>query len=81
VKEPEPLEAALLNRSTIADMESSQQSTPTSSPRVPLLPGFLSIKQFQNLENKALKGGQIVNVVGFLKDFQPPVLTKGSGMM
>ena len=59
----------------------SENSTASSSPDVVPPAGFLSIKQVQELPNEALKLGQMVNVIGFLKDVQPPCKTSGTGML
>jgi hypothetical protein len=39
----------------------------------------MSVEQVQNLSTEALRQNQKVNIVGFVKDFQPPVKTKGPG--
>jgi hypothetical protein len=60
-------------------MDATQTSTPNSSPSVPVPPGFLTIEQIQQLPSQALKDKQKVNVIGFLKDFQPPIRSQGTG--
>ncbi|KAG0649024.1 Protection of telomeres 1 [Hyphodiscus hymeniophilus] len=59
-------------------MESSQISDPRPSPDIVLPPGFLSVKQIQELPSTALKNGNLINVLGFVKDFQPPFKTSGT---
>lgn len=46
----------------------------------PLPPGFQTIEQLQNSPSDQIKGGKMVNVIGFAKDYQPPFKSKGSGM-
>jgi protection-of-telomeres protein 1 len=53
---------------------SDSESLPT------VLPEFKTIEEIQNLPNEDLQKKIIVSVIGFVKDFQPPVPTKGPGM-
>jgi hypothetical protein len=32
------------------------------------------------MSSDSIRAGEMVSVMGFVKDFQPPVRTKGSGM-
>jgi hypothetical protein len=50
-----------------------------SPPKVPS--GFKTIEEIQNLPNEDLKKQILVSVIGFVKDFQPPVPTKRTGMI
>jgi hypothetical protein len=55
-------------------------STPSSSPPLsrPTLPsGFKSIEEIQNVPNDQIKAGTLVSVIGFVKDYQPPMQTRG----
>ncbi|KUJ09981.1 uncharacterized protein LY89DRAFT_787664 [Mollisia scopiformis] len=52
-------------------------STPDSS-ALPLPPDFKSIEEINNMPSETIKAGAMVNVIGFIKDFQPPVQTRGS---
>jgi hypothetical protein len=45
-----------------------------------LPPDFLTVEQIQNLSSAAIKAGQKVNIVGFTKDYQPPVQSRGTGI-
>jgi hypothetical protein len=49
-----------------------------SLPTVPL--DFKTIQEIQNLPNEDLQRKIIVSVIGFVKDFQPPTPTRGTGM-
>jgi hypothetical protein len=53
---------------------SNSESPPT------VLPEFKTIEEIQNLPDEDLKKKKIVSVIGFVKDFQPPVQTRGPGM-
>jgi hypothetical protein len=56
-------------------------STPDPSQReLPLPTGFSTIEQIRNLPSNLIKAGTMVNTIGLIKDFQPPVRTKGTGM-
>jgi hypothetical protein len=55
-------------------------STQGQSGSAPPLPeGFRTIEQIQNMPSCSIKAGEMVSVIGFVKDFQPPVQTRGSG--
>ena len=54
----------------------------SDSETVPTVPqGFKTIEEIQNLPNEDLKKQILVSVIGFVKDFQPPVPTKGTSMI
>ena len=47
---------------------------------LPLPPTFLSIEAIRELPNDDIKKGKMVNVIGFIKDFQKPIETRGTGL-
>jgi protection-of-telomeres protein 1 len=54
----------------------------SDSKSLPAVPsGFKTIEEIQNLPNEDLKKQILVSVIGFVKDFQPPVPTKGTSMI
>lgn len=64
-------------------MDSSQGSLPVASQEMPP-PGFVTIDQVRNLPNEKIAYGSnkkvpLVNVIGLLRDFQPPRRTGGTG--
>lgn len=61
-------------------MGSQDNSEPPSSGPV-LPPGFLSIENILNLPSDKVRTGAMVSVIGFVKDFQPPIPTRGTGML
>jgi protection-of-telomeres protein 1 len=53
----------------------------SDSESVPTVPqGFKTIEEIQNLPNEDLKKQILVSVIGFVKDFRPPVPTRGTSM-
>ncbi|KAF4622796.1 hypothetical protein G7Y89_g14229 [Cudoniella acicularis] len=59
-------------------MDASQASSQISQgPQLP--PGFKTIKEIQNASNQEIERESFVNVIGFVKDFQVPMQTRGSG--
>ncbi|KAE8447227.1 hypothetical protein EG329_010921 [Mollisiaceae sp. DMI_Dod_QoI] len=48
------------------------------SSALPLPPDFMSIEGITNMASDMIKAGTPVNVIGFIKDYQPPVQTRGS---
>jgi protection-of-telomeres protein 1 len=46
---------------------------------VPLPTGFSTIEKIQHLPSNLIKAGTMINVIGFVKDFQAPLRTKGTG--
>lgn len=60
-----------------------KMSSPIDPPldEPPLPPGFLSIQDIRNLPNEKIAAKiMIKNIVGFVKDFRPPIPTRGTGM-
>jgi hypothetical protein len=47
----------------------------------PLPPGFRTIEDIQSMPSQSIKAGTMVSVIGFVKDFRPPVRTNGTGML
>lgn len=47
----------------------------------PLPEGFMSIEDIQSLPNQQIRDGRLVNLIGFVKDYQPPIQTRGSGTL
>lgn len=69
------------NKSAI-NMDSNQDQEYTSGQSevpVPLPPGFRSIRQIKDMPNDQVQKGTFVSVIGFLKDYQSPVETRGTG--
>lgn len=59
-------------------MDGTQNASQDEAP-IPL--NFKTIDQIQNkLSNEEIKKGVLVNVVGFIKDFQLPTKTRGTGI-
>jgi protection-of-telomeres protein 1 len=55
--------------------------TPNSSlGEIPLPDGFSTIEQIANIPNDRLRMKPKVNVIGFIKDFQAPMRTRGTGL-
>jgi hypothetical protein len=53
----------------------------SDSKSLPAVPsGFKTIEEIQNLPNEDIKNQIKISVIGFVKDFQPPVPTRGTGM-
>ncbi len=55
-------------------------SSSGGSPKEALPSGLFDILQIISLPNESIKGFTLVNVIGFIKDYQPPTVTKGEGM-
>jgi protection of telomeres protein 1 len=49
-----------------------------SLPTVP--PEFKTIQEIQNIPNEDIKNQIKISVIGFVKDFQPPFQSRGTGM-
>lgn len=45
---------------------------------MPLPPGFKTIEEIKNLPSDIIKAGLLVDVTGFIKDYQPPIETRGT---
>jgi hypothetical protein len=58
-------------------MESTQASS-QEEPPVPL--NFKTIREIDDLPNEKIRGGCLVNVIGFIKDFQKPKQSRGTGI-
>lgn len=56
-------------------MESSQ--LPGSQRALPS--GFEYINDIMNMPSSRLKAGALVNVIGFVMDYQPPIRSRGTG--
>jgi hypothetical protein len=61
-------------------MISTQDSEETSSLELPLPPGFEKIEDLMSMPTERLQKSPLVNIIGLVKDYQPPIPTKGSGM-
>ncbi len=59
---------------------STQDSGEISSSELRLPPGFEKIEDIMNMPNERLQKNPLVNVIGLVKDYQPPIPTKGTGM-
>jgi len=46
---------------------------------LPLPAGFSSIEQIKNFPSNLVQAGQMVQVIGFVKDFRSPMKTNGPG--
>ncbi|RFU30763.1 hypothetical protein B7463_g5584, partial [Scytalidium lignicola] len=44
----------------------------------PLPPDFESIEDILNMPSARLKSGPLVNIIGFVKDYQPPIQSRGT---
>jgi len=60
-------------------MSDLQSQPPISSSEMGLPLGFKSIREILDMPNEQLKAKAFVNVIGFVKDYQPPIATRGSG--
>jgi protection-of-telomeres protein 1 len=61
-------------------MSTQEVSEPSSSAPV-LPPGFRTIEDIQGLPSDKIRAGEMVSVIGFIKDYQPPIRTKGPGKL
>jgi hypothetical protein len=61
-------------------MIATQESVASTPPELQLPPNFESIEGLMDMPNERLKQGPFVNVIGLVKDYMPPIATKGSGM-
>jgi protection-of-telomeres protein 1 len=53
---------------------------PSNSQVGPPLPqGFRTIGDIRDLSNDSIITGTFVDIIGFTKDYQPPIQTRGSG--
>ncbi|RDL39800.1 uncharacterized protein BP5553_04140 [Venustampulla echinocandica] len=62
-------------------MDSNQDQDCTSGQSelpLPLPPGFKSIREIKDMPNDQVKKGTFVGVIGFLKDYQSPIQTRGT---
>jgi hypothetical protein len=60
-------------------MISTQDAEENSSLELPLPPGFEKIEDLMSMPSERLQKSPFVNVIGLVKDYQPPIPTKGSG--
>jgi hypothetical protein len=51
-----------------------------SSSELPLPPQFESIEELVSMSSDRIKKNPLVNVIGMVEDYQPPIATKGSGI-
>jgi hypothetical protein len=58
----------------------SQAFQEASFPEPPLPPRFECIQDILDMESKRLEQTPMVNVIGLVKDYQPPIQTKGKGI-
>jgi len=61
-------------------MISTQDSEEISSSELPLPPHFEKIDDLIHMPTERLQKSPLVNVIGLVKDYQPPIPTKGPGM-
>jgi protection of telomeres protein 1 len=61
-------------------MISTQDSEENSSLELPLPPQFEQIEDIMRMPSERLKKSPLVNLIGLVKDYQPPIPTKGTGM-
>lgn len=61
-------------------MISTQDSGDIFSSELPLPPHFEKIEDLTNIPSDRLQKNPLVNVIGLIRDYQPPVKTKGTGM-
>ncbi len=61
-------------------MIGTQDSEDGSSLELPLPPGFEKIDELMSMPTERLQKSPLVNVIGIVTDYQPPIPTKGSGM-
>ena len=47
---------------------------------LPLPPQFEQIEDIMRMPSERLKKSPLVNLIGLVKDYQPPIPTKGTGM-
>jgi hypothetical protein len=68
------LQLALLKMGAEGSLEPS-----SSAPSLPS--GFLTIEGIQSIPSEKVKAGTMVNLIGFVKDYQPPIPTRGTGTL
>jgi hypothetical protein len=61
-------------------MISTQDSEDLSSSELPLPRDFENIEDLMSMPTERLQRNPRVNVIGLVKDYQPPIPTKGTGM-
>lgn len=60
-----------------ADVKSSQTDSQDS---IKLPPGFESLQVINRMPNERLSKEPLVNVIGLVKDYLPPMKTRGKGI-
>jgi protection of telomeres protein 1 len=66
--------------STTEAMISTQDSEENSSLELPLPPQFEKIEDIMRMPSERLRKNPLLNLIGLVKDYQPPIPTKGVGM-
>lgn len=67
------------SRNSAFKMAGLPDSSQPSTPETPLPEHFESIESIKNMPNDRLKNKPLVNVIGLVKDYQPPIQTQGTG--
>lgn len=63
-------------------MMGTQSSLGSSSELIrPLPPQFESVQSVFSMPSERLKQSPLVNIIALVKDYMPPIPTKGTGMM
>jgi hypothetical protein len=62
-------------------MISTQDSEDLSSSELPLPRDFEKIEDLMSMPTERLQKNPLVNVIGLVRDYQPPISTKGTGML